>query len=138
MLCHKSQPSLHPQTPFQDSKQIHKQNKKDIVFWLDQSLKVKGKKPFNLADWLGKFYLKHDSPDKWVEYTQSVIKPDWLQIHPREYLPKMLKHSKESIIKHKNEGVAAYNYLEVFNILPRHNPTCISAFIKVQDNEVKI
>ena len=67
------------------------QLKEDIVRFLHQKVYS------NPADLLSKFDLEHDSVDSWILKSQMLFRPPWLQKHPHEYLPNLLKISNEQM-----------------------------------------
>merc|ERR1712002_1274499 len=77
---------------------ITKQVKEDIIFWLNQE------EVCNPADKLGKFDIEKDPVHKWVKLQKEILQPDWLQDHPRNYLHRLIKSSKEKIRLSKTGG----------------------------------
>ena len=79
-------------------KQKTNQQKQNIVFWINQ------KGFFNPADCLSKFDLDKDSASKWMELANRILRPNWIQSHPKFYLHKLLKESSEKIRDLRNGG----------------------------------
>ena len=71
--------------------------------------KIKEHTTFNPADLLRKFNLNKEQPEKWLKFTQSVLKPPWLQLHQDVYLSDLLSTSKAVIAKQKVGGVTEGN-----------------------------
>merc|ERR1712121_71244 len=78
--------------------QMTNQVKENIIFWLNQD------EVFNPADKLGKFDIERDPVQKWVKLQKEVHQPNWLQDHPKNYLHRMIKASKEKIKTVKTGG----------------------------------
>ena len=83
---------------------VKNQTKDDIVFWFSQRDEFKGHRTYNPADYLGKFNLLNESPQKWFQFTKHVMSPEWLNVDGilSEYLPNLLKNSKNSLKQHKS------------------------------------
>ena len=67
------------------------QPKEDIVRFFQQKIY------FNPSDLLSKFDLIHHSIDNWVLKSQKLVRPQWLQKHPQEYLSHLLALSEEQM-----------------------------------------
>ena len=78
------------------------QLKENVIYWLNQD------GTFNPADKLGKFDIDTDSVKKWMKLELDVLRPDWLQVHPKHYLHKMLKESSEKI-----KGVRSGGHIKI-------------------------
>ena len=57
------------------SKYVKDQTKDSIVFWFSQRDKLKNHQTFNPADLLGKFDLTNETPQKWCNLTEQLLKP---------------------------------------------------------------
>ena len=59
---------------------IMSQQKQDIPLFIDQKVWTK------FADYIMKFDLKNDKPEKWYELQQRLLEPNWLLTHPRQWI----------------------------------------------------
>ena len=78
--------------------QLTSQPKEDIVRFLHQKFYA------NPADWLSKFDLDSDSVNSWVLKAQMLYRPPWLQKHPHEYIPELLKISDKQMALQASGG----------------------------------
>ena len=60
----------------------------------------------NFADYMTKFDLNNDKPEKWYELQQRLLEPSWLLTHPRQWIDLVRQESARKI-QIQAQGIAA-------------------------------
>ena len=81
----------------------------------------------NSADKLGKFDIDKENVDKWMTLATEVLFPPWLQVHPNNYLEKMLNNSREQIQLLKQGGKANNLIKQQGSLYEENDPGTVEA-----------